>query len=172
MRHARAFTLVELIIVLLIMAAFAGMVMPAMTRALRGARAETTGNNLREMLDFAHTSAVSQRRSVVVNIAPARRKCWITLRRASLPWLPESEADETRTLAAMALPEGTRITLSRGEQADVRRVTQAAWETVTFHSDGRTEDVVIELDDASGRRVEIEIVGATGRASVRRDLEG
>ena len=89
--RANSFTLIELMLVLVIMAIFAGMIMPAMFRALKGASLRTTGNKLCELLDFAYASAVSHRRPVLVNIDPERRRCWVSLRSISLPWLAEEK---------------------------------------------------------------------------------
>jgi len=166
-RQVNGFTLIELMLVLVIMATFAGMIMPAMSRALRGTSLRTTGNKLCEILNFAYASAVSRKRPVVVNIALERRRCWVSLQTASLPWLPEQGEPKIRTLASMDLPEGTELIINRVGETGPGRAAAREWETIVFRSDGRTDDLLIELIDEAGDRFEIEIVGATGQVRIR-----
>jgi len=173
-RHHPGFTLIELIVALVIMAVFAGMVMPAVSRAFRGAGLKTTGDKLCELLAFAHAAAVSRKRPVVVNIDPDRRLCWVTLQTVSLPWLDDGEdaAREERTLARMEWPATIRVILSRPAEAetDSSRIRRAEnWETIAFRSDGRAADVLIELSDDEDKYLEIEITGVTGRARKKDD---
>lgn len=151
------------------MAIFAGMIMPAMSRALRGTSLRTTGEKLREIFDFAYASALSRRRPVVVNMDAARQRCWVSSRTVSLPWMEEENEPKTRTLASMELPGKIEFTISRLGERVLDRTPSERWETITFSSDGRTEDVAIELSDADGERFEIEIVGATGQVRVREE---
>ncbi len=44
-------------------------------------------------------------------------------------------------------------------------------QTITFRSNGRTEDVVIEVDDRENQRRYVQIVGLTGEVSVKERLE-
>ena len=163
------FTLIELMVVLVIIATVAGMIMPAMSRTLRGTGLRTTGKKLCEILDFAYISAVSRKRSVVVNFDPQRRLCWVSLQTLSLPWLPEEDETKTRTLASMELPERTEIFINRVGETAPQRVAAEEWETIVFRSDGRTDDLVIELIDDSGDRLEIEVIGATGQVRIKEE---
>jgi Tfp pilus assembly protein FimT len=164
-----AFTLIELMLVLVIMATFAGMIMPAMSRALRETSLQTTGERFCEVLNFAYLSAVSRKRTVVVNFDAARGLCWVSLQTLSLPWLPEEDQTKTRTLASMELPERTEIIINRLGETAPQRVAAEEWETVTFRSDGRTDDLLIELIDESGESLEVEVIGATGEVRIREE---
>ena len=60
------------------------------------------------------------------------------------------------------MPEGTEVGLTRGESAWADASSSQDWETITFRSDGMSEDVLIELDSPKGERFEIEVIGVTG----------
>jgi Tfp pilus assembly protein FimT len=154
-------------VVLVIMSVFSAMILPSVATALRKTGLGATGNQLCEMLDFGYMSAVTRHRSVVVNLDPNRRMCWVSISAVSLPWLEEREEPQTRMLAAMELPEGTQFIVNRSETSSLDATSSQVWETITFRSDGGTDDALIELTSARGERFEIEILGATGEVHGR-----
>jgi prepilin-type N-terminal cleavage/methylation domain-containing protein len=169
-RPVRGFTLIELMVVLVIISMFSAMIVPSIAAALRGTGLRSTGNQVCEVLNFAYMSAVTRHRPVVVNIDAGRRLCWVSAYRSSLPWLAEPNESETQTLATMELPEGTRLTVTRGETSPFSAAESQPWEVITFRSDGGTEDALIELTSMRGERFEIEILGATGEVRGREVL--
>ena len=171
MLQQKAFTLIELMLVLLIMAVFAGAIMPSMSRAFRGAGLKATGEKLCETLQFAYASAVSRKRPVMVNMDLDRRRCWVTLHAVSLPWLDGAEdaAEDDKTLINMEWPEKIRVTINQtGETQFPSSEQTASWEVITFHSDGRSSDILIELANEEDEPFEIEILGTTGQVRMRK----
>ena len=163
MRRPRAFTLVELTVVLLTMALFAAMVLPAVSHAARGTGLSTTRDKLRDLLEFARASAVSRKRPVTVNVAPQRRRVWVTLQTTALPWI-DKEQPPTRVLAAMEIPEKLRIEVEY--LADDPPAASTDWHRVRFASDGRAPDVRLALVDPSQRRLAVRVTSASGRVRV------
>ena len=160
------FTLIELMVVVTLIAVFASLTMPAMSRTLRGTSMKASGNKLAELIRFGYASAVSRKRPVIVNIHPETRRCWVSLVTTSLPWLEVDEGETSQTLASMEMPGEFEILLNRRGPSSSGAAVNQEWETIAFSSDGRTDDVLIELSNGGGDRFMIEILGASGRVSV------
>ena len=159
---AGGFTLIELMVVLVIMALLATSIAPSVASGLQRNGLKTTRDKLCELLDFAYMSAVTRRRPVVVNLDARRKLCWVSVSAVSLPWLEDRPGPKTHVLATMTLPEAVQVTVIHGEESRLGVMATQVWETVTFRSDGRTEDAVIELTDVQGERLAIKVVGVTG----------
>jgi len=170
-RHAaKGFTLVELMVVLMLMAIFTAMIMPSMTRTLRGKNARDIGNQLHETLNFAHAAAVGRGCPAIVNIDTVRHRCWVTVAPLSLPWIEDREEAKTETLADFDLPETVSISIYRNEEDNMNTLEAAAWDTIVFRPDGRCEDTVIQLSDTDDKQFDMTIVGATGCVFVGQEL--
>ena len=174
-----AFTLIELTVVLLIIATFTGLVVPSVAQAMRAKDIDATAAKLCETLQFAHVSAVARRQPVAVRLDPDARRCRVMLRPLALPWLETTPDRPTaRTLAAMSWPEEMQLTVSEGTNAapSAQQSSSAARrpatgpQTIIFRSNGRTEDVLIELDGRENQRRYIEVVGLTGEVRVKERL--
>lgn len=162
------FTLVELLLVLAIIGVLSAVIVPSVVTSARRTGLHSTGNKLRELLDFASVSSISRRRPVVVSIDPERHICWASLRETVLPWLAEAgEEPVTRTLVSMEIPKDITVTVFLGQAEPLVGSGAPGAYALTFASDGSAEDALIELTDAHGGRVAFEIIGATGQVLVR-----
>lgn len=169
-RSSGGFTLIELMLVLLVMGTFATMVVPSVATSLRSNSVEATTSKVHELLNFACLSAISRHKPVVLNIDSERRRCWVTVRATSLPWIEyEEEKPESRTLAVMEVPEGTSIVITRAESPSFAAASSGTWETIVFQSDGSAEDAIIELTDQRGEPREIQVIGSTGEAIIQKE---
>jgi type II secretion system protein H len=173
---ARAgFTLVELVVVLLIIATFTTMVVPSIAQAMSAKDIDATAAKLCETLQFAYASAVARRQPVTVRLDTDARRCRVMLRTLALPWLePAPDRPNARMLAAMSWPEEMQLTLSEGtgvapsaQSSSAARRAATGPQTITFRSNGRTEDVVIEVADRENQHRYVEIVGLTGEVRVK-----
>ncbi len=167
MPSSAGFTLLELMVVLVIIALMSTLITPSIATALREKGPVATANNLSELLRFAHLSAITRHRPVVVNLDSSRGKCWVTITRTSFPWLPDDELPQTRILEAMELPEGTELMVTRGPDAGMDDSQSVGWETITFGSDGMTEDTMIELRGPAGDAFRVDVYGVTGEVHVQ-----
>jgi Tfp pilus assembly protein FimT len=169
----------ELVIVLLIIATFTAMVVPSVAQAMRAKDINATAAKLCETLQFAYASAVTRRQPVAVRLDPDARTCRVMLRTLALPWLETASArPDARTLAAMSWPEEMQLTFSEGTgAASSARPSSAAArsspgpQTILFRSNGRSEDVVIEVAYRADQRRYVEIIGVTGEVRVTDRLE-
>lgn len=157
----RAFTLVELMVVLVVMAIIAGAVAPAIVSAARRMGLKRATTQVMDLLDFACAAAIARRQPVTVNFNLDRNTCWASVWPMSLPWLEEAESVETLTLAALQLPEGISVSFYR-ESETGGMASQESWERIRFEPDGTAQDVLIELTDQSERVRTIEVIAATG----------
>jgi hypothetical protein len=81
--------------------------------------------------------------------------------------LDEPDKPTQRTLAAMKWPKDTRLGLSR-PQALMRGLEgSSAFDVIRFRSNGRTDNLVIELTNEQNQRRFIEVVGWTGEVRMR-----
>jgi len=166
----RGFTLIELMLVLLIMGTFAAMILPSVATSVRSNSLDATTGKVHELLNFASLAAISRHKPVVLNIDTERRRCWVTVRTTSLPWIEyEQEQPQTRTLTTIEIPDGTHILVTRPESPSSFPTSSGPWETITFQSDGSSEDAIIELTDQNGELREIQLVGSTGEVIVKEE---
>ena len=157
------FTLIELMIVFLIIALFSSMVVPSVATALQRQGIQTTGQQLCETLNFAYLSAITRHRPAVVNLDTRRGLCWVSMTAPSFPWRETEEQPTAQMLSHMTLPEEMEVRVTREDSEGEPSLTPTQdWETITFGSDGMTQDTLIELTNPQGKGYVIEIQGATG----------
>ena len=149
-RNARAFTLIELVVVLLIISTFTALVVPSVAQAMRAKDIDATAAKLCETLQFAYASAVARRQPVTVRLDPDTRRCRVMLRTVALPWLETTpDRPDARTLAAMSWPEEMQLTFSEGTSA---APTRAAFvRRAAFFDRAADDHVPLERPDG-GRR--------------------
>jgi Tfp pilus assembly protein FimT len=152
---------VELLVALMIMAIFSALVVPAVS-STRGLDLRSAGENVAESLRFAATTALARRMPVEVNLDASRRRCWVVVRPTRLPWLEDQPESDTRVLEEFRLPAGTQLRLTWPGDGPGSAANSESWEALRFDSAGVTQDVVIELSDATGERFTIQLEGATG----------
>ncbi len=162
------FTLIELMVVLFIVSLMTGLILPSAVNALRRNGADSEGEKLLEMLRFASLSAVTQRHAVDVNIDGQRGLCWVSLSRATLPWLENQEEARTRTLATLKLPDTVQIFMYRGEKTEYTMGASQRWERFSFRGNGGSENIAIVLTDSREKQYTLDITAPTGEILVRK----
>ena len=173
-----AFTLIELVVVLLIISTFTTLIVPSMAQAMRAKDIDATSAKLCETLQFAYASAVARRQPVVVRLDLDARRARVMLRPLALPWLDTAQDQpHARLLTAISWPEEMQLTVSNPESATTTAPPSSAAprpatgpQPITFRSNGRTEDVVVEVTDREDQRRYIEVVGLTGEVRVKQRL--
>ena len=165
----RAFTLIELMVVVVIMAVLSGALVPAVVSARQRSGLRSAATRVADVLNFAYASAVARRHNVTVNLDIQGGKCWVTVERPALPWIEAAYEAESRTIASIALPKDIELAVYRGESRSETGEAGGNWETVRFASDGTSEDLEIELAAEDGRVLTVKLFGATGLARVVRE---
>lgn len=165
-RRRRAFTLVELMVVAIVMAVLAAAVAPAMISAVRRTGASTAAVRIADLLDFAHTAAVTRGQAVLVSFDLQQHVCRATATVARLPWLSEGTGAESLTLVSVAIPDEVGVSLEQSAGQPGRERAGQAWELIRFEADGAVEAVTIELTDGHGEVRTVQIVPGTGQVVV------
>ena len=153
------FTMIELMVTLAIMALLTGIIMPSAVSALRRSNVESRGEDLIELFRFGQRYAVTSHHPVQVNLDSQKNLCWVSVLQTKLPWLEQSEDSKTRALETMQFPPEYHLTIQGDESLGT---SNDAWKTVTFKSDGRSDDTLIQLSDETGMVYEIMVFGANG----------
>jgi type II secretion system protein H len=162
----RAFTLIELMAVLAILACVTAMVTPAVRSGLRGADLRTAGGRVTDLLDFARLAAISRARPVSVHFDPARRLAWADRIEPALPWVEARERQTgPRVLARMQWPAEVQVVVTAGGALDAG--APAARDAVVFAADGTAQDAQVLLTDRAGRQLEVLVFGPTGEVRLR-----
>lgn len=161
------FTLIELMVVLVVVAILSTAIVPSMVGAIRQTGCSATASRIFDMLNFAHTAAVSRRRPVVVNFDP--RVVWVSQHNTRLPWrLKEAqEVPERQTLISAELPEDVEIRLLRESETVARASVLGHSEAIRFQPDGTAENVLIEISDRTGNYYSVRIYGTSGEIELK-----
>ena len=157
--HRFGFTMIELVVSLVIMALMAGIIMPSVVSAMRRNDVESHGEKLMELLQFAQRYAVTSHHPVQVNIDREKNVCWASVLHTNLPWLEQTQESKTQKLETIVLPPEYQLSMKHQESEST---TGSAWKTITFKSDGRSDDSLIRLSDERGVSFEIMVFGSNG----------
>jgi len=155
------FTLIELMVVLVLLALLTGMIAPAAVSALRRSGITAQAEDLAEMLRFAQRYAVTSRQPVQVNLDRNRGICWATSIQTSLPWVEGADERRRETLATFKLSRDIALSVESTETG------ANAWDTITFKSNGQTDDALLRLSDGRSEPVELLVVGTEGSVRYR-----
>lgn len=164
-RRDAAFTLIELLIVLMLIALISSLIVPAVAAVSRRGGLDATGQRLAELSRFGSMSAVTRHATVVLNLDADRHRCWVSLATAALPWQKRTDdnAPRTQILETLTLPEGTSLSVTKASVGSPDNATASQqWDTITFRPNGLAEDTSIRLSNPAGEQFSIEVVGVTG----------
>lgn len=157
--HRLGFTMIELMVTLVIMALVAGLIMPSAVSAMRRNNVQSHGEKVLELLQFAQRYAVTSHHPVQVNIDSGKNTCWASVMQTKLPWLEQVQESNTRQLKMLVVPPEYQLSM---QSQDSQSTSSAAWDTITFKSDGRSDDTIIRLSDERGIAYEIIVFGSNG----------
>lgn len=163
-RKTGGFTLIELMVVLVLLALLAGMIAPSAMSAMRRSGVVSQGEDLAELLRFAQSYAVTSRVPVQVNLDSARGLCWASVVRTSLPWLDQDAESRAETVASLKLAKGIALVVQSGESSGTGT---GNWQTITFKSNGCTEDALVQVSDGRSTPIELFVAGTEGSVKLR-----
>jgi len=162
----RAFTLLELILVMLILTIAVALIVPQMANFGRGRRAGDCAAEIVAVAHFARTKAISDGLAYRLNVDPQRGAYWLTAEQGPGGDFGDIGEEFGRVFTA---PEGIALSWSvppqpsglAGQQQQQQQA-QAAVPYVEFRPDGRTDPAVIRLTDtATGAVTEVACRSAT-----------
>jgi len=144
----RAFTLVELILVLGIIALVAAMVAPSLRGFAAGRRTKDSATLIVGLAQYARTAAMSEGRVYRLNFDPSARQVWLTAQSGAVFAPPTNEY-------------GQRFSLAQGVQMDLDVAQQQDGRYVQFQPSGRTDTAHVHLTGQFGDKVEVACASAT-----------
>lgn len=145
-----AFTLFELILVMLILTIVVGAVAPAFRGFAIGRTNSNTARAILSRCNYARESAVAEGRTYRLNLDTVSRSIWLTY-------------DNDGTFAAPGNDFGDRITLSDDIVLETDVPQTPDGRIIDFRASGRTDPARITLTDRFGSTIIIACTSATER---------
>jgi type II secretion system protein H len=141
-RTNAAFTLLELVLVMALIALVVAIVAPSLGAFGAGRRTHYAARRMLAMAEFARTSAVTEGRPWRMNFDPGARAVWLTVQNGSV-FQPTSSDLGERSEASDGISLRTDLTAN----------PEGTY--VEFRPDGRTDPVHVWISDRQGREIEL-----------------
>jgi type II secretion system protein H len=146
-RPTSAFTLLELVLVLMIITIVVGAVVPSLRGFTMGRSSKNTATRLLAMTNYARTQAISEGRSYRLNYNAATRSFWLDY--ADGVALPEDIASRLEVDERLAVHVSNMSTGSTGDHY------------IEFRPSGRMTPASIVIVDQSNAEIEVACSSAT-----------
>lgn len=134
----RAFSLLELVAVLMVLAVVMAIVAPSMRNFAQGRELADTARSLTTLAAWARSQAISEGRPYRLHVDVEQRACYVTAENAGA-----FERIESSLGRSLTFPDRLSITWENSHDAQQRG-------HVTFHPSGRLTPAVIALRDQEG----------------------
>jgi type II secretion system protein H len=161
-----AFTLIELVLVMLIITVVVGAVVPTLRGFTMGRSARNTATRLISMTHYARTQAISQGRVYRLTYSPNRRAFWV-----DYSALAGDTSDDQRSAPnadiAPRLDVDERLTIDTKNMS----TSAAGNQYVEFRPSGRTDPASIVITDQSNAQIEVACSSATEMFRILPDAE-
>ncbi|MBI3097708.1 MAG: prepilin-type N-terminal cleavage/methylation domain-containing protein [Planctomycetes bacterium] len=162
-RPRGGYTLLELLVVLAILAIFAGLAAPRFADFLPGYRLDQAAVRVMTLARKARTDAATQRLRTRLTCAVGANTYGITVEadplRAAGVYVPPANGWGQ----SFPLPDGVRF--AEVDLADGTVVTAGSG-TIRFHPDGTADEAIVMLEDVAGHQRFVYVRGLTGRVSI------
>jgi type II secretion system protein H len=145
----RAFTLLELILVMAIIAIIVGMAVPNLHGFARGRRAAECADQIVALTRYARTQSITQGVPYRLNVSPSDGTYWLTMQQDDGQFAPMQNSLGLKFQA----PEGTKLSWTAPGHQD--------GQYILFQPNGRVEQAEVQLMDADGQTFVIGCLSAT-----------
>jgi type II secretion system protein H len=146
--HPRAFTLIELLLVMALIAIVVALVAPQFRGFTIGQRMKNTATTLLAMTRYARTQAVTQGVTYRLNYDDKASSFWISYENGS-------------TTATAGNDFGQPFTMADGIRVETDIPSQSQGQYIEFRPTGRTDPAKIKLTDKLGSSIDLECSSAT-----------
>ena len=147
--NRRAFTLIELILVMAIIAIIVGMAVPNLHGFARGRRAAECADQIVALTRYARTQSITEGVPYHMNVNPADGTYWLTRQQDDGQFVPLSNSLGLK----FQIPDGTRLSWTAPGHQD--------GQYILFQPNGRVEQGEIQLMDKDGQTFVIGCLSAT-----------
>lgn len=178
-RCRRAFTLVELMVVIVLISIFSALILPEMAGSYQDAKLKATARQLITLCSFANSQAISLNEPQRIRFDLRARRYRLertgglsgtsTNRSATSAGIrTEGEWDEGIRLEIRDLPKAEAAVPgeSRAEPVPARGAPESPSNTLLFRADGTTEARQITLEDRAGFRLALQLNPTTARIRI------
>jgi type II secretion system protein H len=161
-----AFTLLELVLVMLIITIVVGAVAPSLRGFTMGRSASNTATRLLAMTRYARTQAISQGRVYRLTYDPKQRAFWVDYSTLA----GDNSDDQRSTPDADMAP---RVDVDERLAIDTKNMSTSSTgnQYVEFRPSGRTDAASIVITDQSNQQIEIGCSSATELFRIVPDAE-
>ena len=164
--RAHAFTLMELLLVVVLLGVLAGVVFPRLRGSVRAAGLDEAAQRLAALVRFARAESVRRALKIRLTLDLPRGTCSLSLQNADSTGAEDfTEFDDPLLDAEHALPQGVRFGRIRQNEQLVRSAV------IVFNPDGVSEPYSIELADQTHRVFLVEIGAWVDQVTVTRQKE-
>ena len=168
---SRAFTLMELVVVVVIIGIVTAMIIPEMKGTFEDALLRSTGRELVNVFSLASSRAVSLNQSCRVELDPLTGRYLVERR------VRDGEREDYIPLKGVSGGEGkldTRITIEIRQPDEIssedipgrRPPEQSSPDAISFYSDGTSDPAEIRLRDRAGYQIVLQLNPITSRVQV------
>jgi len=161
---ARAFTLLELIVVMMLIAAILAIATPSLISFSKGRRLGYASDQLLALARYARTQSITRGIDFRLNIDPAQRVYWLTMQNG--PSFDTVQPDPSAAPGATHFDQvgnsfGTRFSLPDGVTVDFSALPQQDGQYVQFYPTGRCDPATVVLTDSNRQTVELGTLAAS-----------
>jgi type II secretion system protein H len=166
--QSRAFTLIELIMVMVIMTIVVGLIAPSLRGFAMGRRTYNTASTILSLTQYAHSQAISEGRIYRLNFDTSARAFWLTADNAGTFSAPNNDYGQrftTETNATLQVNITPRVIPLNQQDALAQGPTRSrnvqVEPYIEFQPSGRADPAKIYLRDNLGTTIEIACESAT-----------
>ncbi len=143
-----AFTLMELVLVMVVLAIVAGITAPSLRGFGINRQTDNAATLIVTLADYARTQAIAEGRTYRLNIDPDARAFWLSVQDSGAFVEPSNDY-------------GRHFELSAGLEIQTNLTPQPEGQYVDFHPTGRVDPIHLTITNQDGGQVEIASLSAT-----------
>lgn len=165
-RRGRAFTLVEILVVLVVAAILVGAVATEFSGTYTAMQISSAAGRLGDMMAFCYSAAATQQTDYRLNVDPENGRVWIT-REVVLEETGEREYEAVPVpgMGTYLVPES--VTFDTEDMADLLSLGEEGEYYIQFRRDGTADFTRLRLFSLRAEPMDVTLNGLTGRVIIR-----